>query len=125
MNTKDKIISLSTLRQESGAGRRALVCGTFDPLLRSHAERLQQLAERHGPLAVLVVAPATEEMLSGEARVRLVAALSSVAVAAVGTFQEAEEMLTTWQAGAVFDERTADRQRSDELLAYICARHSA
>lgn len=118
-------MSLTALRQESGTGRRALVCGTFDPLLRSHAERLQQLAEQHGPLAVLVTPPVTEEMLSGEARAKLVAALSSVAVAAVVAPQEAEQMLATWQAGAVFDERTADRQRSDELLAHIRARHQA
>lgn len=54
-----------------------VVSGSFDPLLRQHADELARLRTGHAALAVVITEPA-EPLLPARARAELVAALECV-----------------------------------------------
>jgi bifunctional ADP-heptose synthase (sugar kinase/adenylyltransferase) len=72
MNTREKIVS--AIRGEESM----VVIGTFDPLLRVHAQRVQELRVPGRPLIVLVADPPGGALLPLQARLELVAALEAV-----------------------------------------------
>ncbi len=76
MDTRTKIVPLAQA-QQIAAGGATVVSGYFDPLLASHAERLQGLKREGAPLLVLIANP-SNPILPGIARAELVAGLAVV-----------------------------------------------
>jgi hypothetical protein len=78
MDSRQKIVSPpEAMARLALWGDYTLVSGTFDPLLASHARRLESVRSPGTPLAVIVTEPALP-ILPGRARAELVAALGAV-----------------------------------------------
>jgi bifunctional ADP-heptose synthase (sugar kinase/adenylyltransferase) len=78
MDSRQKIVSPpEALGRFALWGDYTLVSGAFDPLLASHARRLESVRSAGLPLAVMVTDPASP-ILPARARAELVAALSAV-----------------------------------------------
>ncbi|MEP6960844.1 MAG: hypothetical protein ABI995_02130 [Acidobacteriota bacterium] len=117
MDTRIKIVSTAeaVAIAEKGA---TIVSGYFDPLLASHAERLQALKQPAKPLLVLI-ATASNPILPSRARAELVAALQCV------------DHVT--EIGSVFPDglaphtqlETEDAARLEELIAHVATRQQA
>jgi hypothetical protein len=76
VNTRTKIVPIEEA-ERIAAGGATVVGGYFDPLLASHAERLQGLKREGAPLLVLIHDP-SNPILPGNARAELVAGLAVV-----------------------------------------------
>jgi hypothetical protein len=76
MDTRNKIVSLDEARQIAAHGA-TVVSGYFDPLVASHAERLESLKRSDTPLLVTIADP-RNPILPGRARAELVAGLAAV-----------------------------------------------
>ena len=76
MNTRTKIVPIEEAERIAACGA-TVVSGHFDPLLASHAERLQGLKREGAPLLVLITDP-SNPILPGNARAELVAGLAVV-----------------------------------------------
>ena len=75
MDTRTKIINGDAA--SALIGQAVFVSGYFDPLLAAHATRLNALAERDGPVVVLLLDP-PDPLLPAGARAELLAALAAV-----------------------------------------------
>jgi hypothetical protein len=76
VDTRTKIVPIAEARQIA-AGGATVVSGYFDPLLASHAERLQGL-KRDGTALLVLIANPSHPILPGNARAELVAGLAAV-----------------------------------------------
>ena len=76
MDTRTKIIDAGQARLIAAQGA-TVVSGYFDPLVASHAERLAELKNDDARLLVLI-ATATDAILTARARAELVAGLAAV-----------------------------------------------
>jgi bifunctional ADP-heptose synthase (sugar kinase/adenylyltransferase) len=76
VDTRTKIVPLAEAQRIAAAGA-TIVSGYFDPLLASHAERLQSLKREGAPLLVLIADPG-DPILPVRARAELVAGLAVV-----------------------------------------------
>jgi bifunctional ADP-heptose synthase (sugar kinase/adenylyltransferase) len=76
LDSRTKIIDAAraAVIAQSGA---TVVSGSFDPMVASHAERLEALKEAGRPLLVLITAP-PNPILDSRARAQLVAGLAAV-----------------------------------------------
>ena len=74
MDTREKIVSAAEAAKVAGA---IVVSGYFDPLLASHAVRLNELKRDGAPLVVLI-ASSPDSILPARARAELVAGLRAV-----------------------------------------------
>jgi hypothetical protein len=110
LDTRTKIVAA-----ERVAGR-TVVAVYFDPVVAPHAQRLQELAKEHGPLAVCVCDP-PKPLLPARARAELAAALRDVELVVVG-----DAALS--QAVAIIDERPADLARRAALMAHVRSRQN-
>ena len=105
LDTRTKIVAAEQL-----AGR-TVVAAYFDPMVATHAQRFQELAEQHGPLAVCLCDP-PDPLLPAEARAGLAAALRAVELVVIG-----EAALS--QAAVIIDERPADLERRAILMQHV------
>jgi hypothetical protein len=76
VDTRTKIVPLVEAQRIAALGA-TVVSGYFDPLLASHAERLQGLKREGTPLVVLIADPGNP-ILPARARAELVAGLAVV-----------------------------------------------
>jgi bifunctional ADP-heptose synthase (sugar kinase/adenylyltransferase) len=76
VDTRTKIVPLAEAQRIAARGA-IVVSGYFDPLLASHAERLQSLKREGTPLLVLIADP-RNPILPARARAELVAGLAVV-----------------------------------------------
>jgi hypothetical protein len=76
VDTRTKIVPLAEAQRIAARGA-TVVSGYFDPLLASHAERLQNLKREDTPLLVLIADPGNP-ILPARARAELVAGLAVV-----------------------------------------------
>lgn len=111
MDTREKIVSTARAAEVAGA---TIVSGYFDPLLASHAARLEELKRDGSPLIVLI-ASAPDSILPARARAELVAGLR-----AVDYVVESAEGLA---AGVHLEEE--DRAKLDALIAHVHSRQQA
>ncbi len=75
MDTRTKIVSTQEALRLAEAGA-TVVSGYFDPLIASHAQRLEELKDA-APLLVLIATP-EDPILPARARAELVASLAAV-----------------------------------------------
>ncbi len=113
MDTRTKIIPLAEAKEIAACGA-TIASGYFDPLLASHAERLQSLKREGAPLLVLIADP-VNPILPARARAELVAGL-----AAVDYVVESKHGLTPH----VRLEQEHDQRLSD-LIEHVIARQRA
>jgi hypothetical protein len=111
LDTRTKIVA-----PERVAGR-TLVAAYVDPLVATHAQRFQELADEHGPLALCLCDP-PNPLLPARARAELAAALRHVEFVVIGDAALA-------QAPSVIDERPADLARRAALMAHVRNRQNA
>jgi bifunctional ADP-heptose synthase (sugar kinase/adenylyltransferase) len=122
VDTRTKIVDWETALEKARECRTAVVTGYFDPLLASHATRIEELRAGFKRLIVLLSEPA-EPLLDARARAELVAALDAIdyvvlpqARASSVEFERIEEV---W----VFREETADEARFERLVEHVHRRH--
>jgi glycerol-3-phosphate cytidylyltransferase-like family protein len=113
MDTRTKIVPLTDAQGIAARGA-TVVSGYFDPLLASHAERLQNLKREGKPLLVLIADPG-HPILPSRARAELAAGL-----AVVDYVVESNHGLTPH----VRLEQEHD-QRLDQLIEHVHARQRA
>jgi hypothetical protein len=105
---------------DAGAARlagRAVVAAYFDPMVASHTQRLRELREELGPLAVCVC-ELDDALLPARARAELAAACADVEVVVIGAPEELG-------AGRIVDERAADLERRAALMRHVGERQQA
>lgn len=117
MDTRNKILSGLDAAESTGV---IFVTGYFDPMLASHARRLQDLASGGRKIVVLLADPPAP-LLESRARAELVAGISCVA--AVIMPLETGEAVPPPTASACEDERQADLERREWLLQRVAERH--
>jgi glycerol-3-phosphate cytidylyltransferase-like family protein len=76
VDTRTKIVPIAEARQISASGA-TVVSGYFDPLLASHAERLEGL-KRDGTALLVLIGNPSNPILPANARAELVAGLAVV-----------------------------------------------
>jgi hypothetical protein len=76
VDTRTKIVAPSEAARLAASGA-TVVSGYFDPLLASHADRLQELKHAGAPLLILIAEP-DDAILPARARAELVAGLRVV-----------------------------------------------
>jgi len=118
MDTRGKIVTpaeaLEVIARAKDRGASAtVVTGYFDPLLASHARRLEEIATRGRPLVVMVTSP-PDPLLAARARAELVAALSVVDAVAI-----AEGGVPDLAGVEVIHEEQTDRERTRELIQLV------
>jgi hypothetical protein len=113
-NALDTRLKIVDSLPEDGPAR-LVVTGYFDPLLASHARRLEELAAEHDRLTVAVLEPG-EPLLPQRARAELVAALKSVKTVLIGTVPLVARFIR------LEDE---DERRRAELVDLVRERHSS
>jgi bifunctional ADP-heptose synthase (sugar kinase/adenylyltransferase) len=117
MDTRTKIVPLAEAQRIAAAGA-TIVSGYFDPLLASHAERLQTLKREGAPLLVLIADPG-HPILPVRARAELVAGLAVVDYVADYVVESAGGL-----APHVRLEQEHGR-RLDQLIEHVHARQRA
>lgn len=110
LDTRTKIVPL-----ERVAGR-TLVAAYFDPMVASHTQRLRELAEKHGPLAICICDP-PDPLLPAQARAELAAACRDVELVVIG-----EDSLSG--AKQIIDERSGDLDRRAALIQHVHSRQN-
>lgn len=110
LDTRTKIVS-----PERAAGR-TLVAAYFDPMVASHAQRVHELAEKHGPLAICICDP-PDPLLPAQARAELAAACRDVELVVIG-----EDSLS--KAAEIIDERPGDLERRAALMQHVHSRQN-
>jgi bifunctional ADP-heptose synthase (sugar kinase/adenylyltransferase) len=112
VDTRTKIVPYSDAARIAVDGA-TVVSGYFDPLLVSHADRLERLKRAGAPLLVLISDP-ERAILPARARAELVAGLKVVDYVAEGG------------EGIPIHHRLEeeDRRRLEELIAHVQARQS-
>jgi hypothetical protein len=110
VDTRTKIVPAAEAARIAEAGA-TVVSGYFDPMLASHADRLQQLKRAGAPLLVLIANP-PDALLTARARAELVAGLRVVDyVAEASGGQKAD-----WHL------EQEDRKRLEDLIERVHAR---
>ena len=110
LDTRTKIVS-----PERVAGR-TVVAAYFDPMVASHTQRLRELAEKHGPLAICICDP-PDPLLPAQARAELAAACRDVELVVIG-----EDFLS--QFTEIIDERPGDLDRRAALVQHVNSRQN-
>jgi len=110
VDTRIKIIGAPEAAKQAASGA-VVVSGYFDPLLASHADRLQELKREGQPLMVLVATP-DNPILPVLARCELVAALAVV------------DHVAEWSSGIRVDARLEpqDAERLEKLIEHVHSR---
>jgi len=126
LDTRRKIVAPEAISRSQPI---ILVSGFFDPLLASHANRLEALRRDGRRLAVLLSDP-PDPVLPLRVRAQLVAALRAVdyvllADGAATDHNSESEIIRRVQPEEIVREEKADQRRTRELIAYIRARQSA
>lgn len=124
MDTRRKILAWSDARALLEAAGAPLVTGYFDPLTADHARRLNELAETHGPLFVLLLDP-PEPVLPAGARAELAASLACVRCIALPPPEGAQAALDAMGEGRLLREEAADLERRAALTRHVLARHAS
>jgi hypothetical protein len=114
LDTRTKIVPVEMALARLGS--RPLIAVYIDPLVASHTQRFQDLAERHGPLALCVCDP-PHPLLPAQDRAELAAACRDVELVVIG-----EEALA--QATAIIDEREGDLERRAALIRHVHSRQN-
>ena len=91
MDTRTKIVSPEEFARQVGEWQAegtavAVVAGSFDPLLASHARLAQQARPAEGKLAVIVTEPA-DPILESRARAELAASLQAIDLVTTGAVE--------------------------------------
>jgi bifunctional ADP-heptose synthase (sugar kinase/adenylyltransferase) len=109
MDTRGKMIGATEAARLAAAGA-TVVSGYFDPLLASHARRLQEL--KNGAKLIVVIENPPRPILPARARAELVASLRAV------------DYVVENRGGVRVDVRLEeeDRRRFEELIAQVHAR---
>lgn len=107
MDTRHKIIG----REALPPGGYLYVSGYFDPLLATHARRLNELREGHPGGLVVVVRDPAMPILPARARAELVAALKCVDHVIIG-------------GDAIVDDTEAHAAITAELIEHVAQRHA-
>jgi glycerol-3-phosphate cytidylyltransferase-like family protein len=113
MDTRQKIIDSAQAAQIATSGA-IVVSGYFDPLVASHAERLEQLKPSGAKLLVLLATPANP-ILPASARAELVAGLRAV--------DYVSELVESLKPQISLEEEDDERYRA--LLRHVHARQKA
>jgi bifunctional ADP-heptose synthase (sugar kinase/adenylyltransferase) len=126
LDTRRKIVTPEDINRSQPI---VLVSGYFDPLLASHAGRLEALRLDGRWLAVLLSDP-PNPVLPLRARAELVAALRAVDYVLVADgdathHNSQSEILHRVQPEEIVREEEADERRTRELIAHVRARQSA
>jgi hypothetical protein len=112
MDTRTKIVRASDAARIAASGA-TVVSGYFDPLLASHADRLEELKRDGKPLLVIIALP-EKAILPPRARAELVAGLRVV--------DYVTEMADGIQAHYRLEEE--DERRLDDLVAHVHVRNA-
>ena len=126
LDTRRKIVTPENVSRSQPI---ILVSGFFDPLLASHAGRLEALRRDGRRLAVLLSDP-PDPVLPLRARAELVAALRAVDYVLVADgdathHNSQSEILHRIQPEEIVQEEEADQRRTQELIAHVHARQPA
>lgn len=126
LDTRRKIVAPEAISRSQPI---VLVSGFFNPLLASHASRLETLRRDGWRLAVLLSDP-PDPVLPLQARAELVAALRAVdyvvvADGAATDHNSESEIILRVQPAEIVREQEADQRRTRELIAYVHARQPA
>jgi D-beta-D-heptose 7-phosphate kinase/D-beta-D-heptose 1-phosphate adenosyltransferase len=130
MDTRQKILTRQTAhdlaRRLQGNGRRlVIVTGYFDPLLADHVRKLRQLAQTKLEAAILaIVLNPTNPLLSQQARVELVAALSMVDYVLPLEHSDLEPSLKQFHAEEIVRQEQDDRERVRGLIEHVHRRQT-
>lgn len=95
-----------------------IVTGHFDPLLRAHARRLEEIAMSDGRPVVVVTEP-VDPLLSAEARAVLVAALDAVELVTVAPEAGLEELIGRLPRGRVLRGEEEDSRLRAEFVRRV------
>ena len=112
MDSRTKIVAVSEALSLYPDGL-WVVCH-LDPMLATHARRLEHLAGQGRPL-VLVVTDPPDPLLPTRSRAELAASLRCVSAVAIGNVPEGVE---------VASEEVSDIERRNELARHVHVRHS-
>lgn len=129
MDTRPKIVSFEDAlgrieaRLARGEAPR-VVSGYFDPLLRAHARRLEEIAASDGRPVVVITEPA-DPLLSAEARAVLVAALDAVELVTIAPPQGIEELIARLPRGRLLRGEQEDLRLREEFMRLVRHRHAA
>lgn len=124
-DTRAKIVEWDQFRERLLAPQppAAIVIGHFDPLVYLHTERLNELADKYGPLAICITSP-PDPLMPARARAELVAALSCTEFLAIVEREEVSVLAAT-PGVVVVDETHNDILRRDQLMRLVIKRQKA
>ena len=108
MNTRDKIVVLEHLPSRDSIA----IIGTFDPLLRCHADRFREL-RKDGFSVVALVVDSQAPLLPLQARLELVAALKDV------DFVAAYDGESKLHAQTIHDDRERHAEWSSHFIGLV------
>lgn len=129
MDTRKKILTtaeaIEIARRLRAQGQPVKVAtGWFDPLIASHARRLEALRDGSSRLIVIVTSP-PRPVLPARARAELVAALSVVDFVVLSEEGPLEDFLAQLEADEVRHGEASDESIARDLIRHVHKRQSA
>lgn len=115
LDTRTKIVNVAEAR--AALAGRPVVAAYFDPMVAAHTQRLRELRDELGPLAVCIC-ELEDALLPVRARAELAASCADVDVVVMGAPEELGVV-------HVVDERGADLERRAALMRHVGRRQQA
>jgi len=129
LDTRKKILTtaeaIETVRRLRAQGQSVKVAtGWFDPLIASHARRLETLRDSSSQVMVIVTSP-PQPVLPARARAELVAALSVVDFVVLSEEGPLEDLLAQLEAVEVLHGEASDEIITRDLIRHVHNRQRA
>jgi bifunctional ADP-heptose synthase (sugar kinase/adenylyltransferase) len=129
LDTRNKILTaaqaVAAVRRLHEEGRSVrLVTGRFDPVLSSHARRLEELRDGSAVLMVVVTEP-RQPILAARARAELVAALAVVDYVVLPEKRRLEHLFAQLEAAHVPRQDAVDEEFTRDLIRHVHTRQRA
>ena len=124
MDTREKILPVSSLPAVLSSGEWTIVVGSFDPLTAAQARRIASLYTPGTKLLVVVVSD-EDSLLDAGARAALVAALREVACVIVADDDSWRSALPSTPRIRLVEDPEGERRRSAEFVRFVIDRYDS
>jgi len=123
VDTRSKILTGSSVNASQCPRPLAVVSGIFDVLRTTHARELTQIRDRVQSLLVVVL-PASAELLPQRSRAELVAALRVVDYVVIADHTELDRLIESVKPEEFVRLEAADAIRTRQLIEHVHRRQS-